>query len=301
VISPDPSSARRRTDLGWLRHRTTRQVGTVRVAPAAVPTPVPGPVRGSSAPLTTSDLDLSDPGPPPARTGTSGSLDLFPATPAAPEDSGSGTPPGSPDLLRPPGPPSGPARRPVPRLAPRGRVILTPREPTVTLNRVQSGVGNLMVEAVCSPAVGDIAIGALYQLTDGTSSIVQRATGLGAGPARSRRPVLTASRGEFEQLLVDLRQSRTLERLLVYALSESGGDLAWGGTLVTRTFGGARVDIPLDFGSHRGPIALMSLYNVDGEYVLRAEAEKLSGAVRDVALAFGYDQITWADSRTPVV
>lgn len=301
MISPDPSSARRRTDLGWLRHRTTRQVGTARAAAVAVTIPAPGLLPESGAGPTTSDLDLSDPGPPPAPTGTSGSLDLFPATPAATEDSGSGALPGSPDLLSPPGPTSGPARWPVPRVAPRGRVILTPQEPTVTLNRVQSGVGNLTVEAVCSPAVGDIAIGALYQLTDGTSSVVQRATGPSAGPPRSRRPVLTASRGEFEQLLVDLRQSRTLERLLVYAVSESGSDLAWGGTLVTRTFGGARVDIPLDFGSHRGPIALMSLYNVDGEYVLRAEAEKVTGAARDVALAYGYDQITWADSRTPVV
>ena len=301
MISPDPSSARRRTDLGWLRHRTARQVGTARAAPAAVSTPVPGPLRESGAAPITSDLDLSDPGPPPAPVGASGSLDLFPATPAPAEDSGSGTRPGSPDLLRPPAPTPGPARRPVPRVAPRGRVILTPQEPTVTLNRLQSGVGNLTVEAVCSPSVGDIAVGALYQLTDGTSSIVQRAIGLGAGPPRSRRPVLTASRGEFEQLLVDLRQSRTLERLLVYAVSESGSDLAWGGTLVTRTFGGARVEIPLDFGSHRGPIALMSLYNVDGEYVLRAEAEKVTGAVRDVARSFGYDQITWADPRTPVV
>jgi uncharacterized protein involved in tellurium resistance len=309
VISHDPSSARRRTDLGWLRHRTARQVAA-RAPSAAVPTPAPDPVRRSRARPTTSDLDLSDPGPPPpVPAGTAGSLDLFPPSPTAAVEPGSGALPGSADLARPsragsPVPPvsaSGRPRRPVPRVASRGRVILTRQEPTVTLNRVQSGVGSLTVEAVCSPAVGDITLGALYQLTDGTSSVVHRATGLGSGPPRSRRPVLTASRGEFEQLLVDLRQSRTLERLLVYAVSESGSELAWGGTLVTRTFGESRVELPLDFGRHRGPIALMSLYNVDGEYVLRAEAEKVTGAVRDVARSFGYDQITWADPRTPVV
>jgi uncharacterized protein involved in tellurium resistance len=180
-------------------------------------------------------------------------------------------------------------------------VILTVRDPTVTLDRLQSGVGNLTVEAVCSPAVGDLSIGALYQLTDGTSSIVQRATGLVAGPPRSRRPILTASRTEFEQSHVDLRQTRSLQRLLVYAFSESGRELQWGGTLVTRTFGGARVELPLDFGSHHGPIALMSLYNIDGEYVLRAEAEKVTGAVRDVSRLFGYDHITWADHQMPVI
>jgi uncharacterized protein involved in tellurium resistance len=180
-------------------------------------------------------------------------------------------------------------------------VILTARNPTATLNRLQSGVGSLTVEAACSPAVGDLSIGALYQLTDGTSSVVQRVTGLVAGPPGSRRPVLTASRADFDQIHVDLRQTRTLQRLLVYALSESGGELQWGGTLVTRTFGGARVEFPLDFVSHHGPIALMSLYNIDGEFVLRAEAEKVTGAVRDVSRLFGYDHITWADDHMPVV
>ena len=84
-------------------------------------------------------------------------------------------------------------------------------------------------------------------------------------------------------------------------MSESGAELNWGGTLVTRTFGGGRVELPLDIGRHRGPVALMSLYNIDGEFVLRAETERITGAVRDVALSFGYDQITWADPHMPVV
>jgi uncharacterized protein involved in tellurium resistance len=182
-----------------------------------------------------------------------------------------------------------------------GRVILTSREPTVTLNRLQSGVGALTVEAACSPAVGDIRIGALYQLTDGTSAIVQHATGFGTAPHGSRRPVISTARGQFDQLVVDLRQSRSLQRLLVYAVSESGAELHWGGTLVTRTSGGARVELPLEIGRHRGPVALMSLYNIDGEFVLRAETERVAGAVRDVALSFGYDRITWADPHMPVV
>jgi uncharacterized protein involved in tellurium resistance len=194
-----------------------------------------------------------------------------------------------------------PTRRPLPRIAPGGRTILTRRDPTVTLNRVQAGVGTLVTEAVCSPAVGDIRLGALYELADGTSSIVQRATGMPAAPPGSRRPVITGSWGEFDRLTVDLRQSRALRRLLVYAFSESGQELAWGGTLVTSTFGGARIELPLDLGSHLGPIALLSLYNIDGEFVLRAEAEKVTGAVREIARLFGYDRITWADDRTPVV
>lgn len=235
--------------------------------------------------VTSESLDLSPSGPDPlALPGAATAPQRPPATGSAPRSTSE--------------PPTG---QPVPRVAAQGRVILTTRKPTVTLNRLQSGVGHLTVEALCSPAVGDIGIGALYQLTDGTSSIVQRATGLSEGPPRSRWPVLTASRAEFDQILVDLRQTRTLQRLLVYAFSESGSALHWGGTLVTRTFGGARVELPLDFGTHHGPIALMSLYNIDGEFVLRAESEKVAGAVRDVSRAFGFDLITWADHQMPVV
>jgi hypothetical protein len=35
--------------------------------------------------------------------------------------------------------------------------------------------------------------------------------------------------------------------------------------------------------------------------VLRAEHQLVSGAVREVARAFGYDRIAWADDRTPVL
>lgn len=171
----------------------------------------------------------------------------------------------------------------------------------MTLDRVQAGVGTLVIEAVCSPAVGDLRLGALYQLADGSSSIVQHAAGISTAPPGSRRPVVIGSRGEFDRLTIDLRQSRGLRRLLVYALSATGQELAWGGTLVTTTFGGARIEFPLDLGAHRGPIALLSLYNIDGEYVLRAEGQKVDGPVREIARQFGYDRITWADDRTPVL
>jgi hypothetical protein len=182
------------------------------------------------------------------------------------------------------------------------RLILTQRDPTVTLNRVQSGVGTLVIEAISSPAVGDVRIGALYQLADGgVSGIVQLATGIAAAPARSRRPVILASGGQYDRLTVDLRQSQVLSRMLVYAFSESGRELDWGGTLRLTTLGGSRVEFALDLGRHQGPIALLSVYRIDGEFVLRAEAERVSGAARDVAQAFGYSQISWADDRTPVL
>ncbi|RBY86709.1 hypothetical protein DQ244_18730 [Blastococcus sp. TBT05-19] len=327
----DPATAPRRTDLGWLRHRSLRPApgssaarrttAPAPPAPAPAPAPSPAPVRPPSA-----DLDLSAPAPAPSPPAPSSSLDLSapsapaptpspsldlsaPSEPVPPASSG---PAGLLDLFpeapaaAPPAPAAGRRRaqqpaRPVPRLAAGGRVILTPQDPTVTLNRLQSGIGALTVEAVCSPAVGDVSLGALYELTDGTSSIVERLRGLAAGPPGSPTPVLRADREEFEQLVVDLHQSRDLRRVLVYATSESGRELDWGGTLITRTFGGARLELPLDLGVHRGPVALLSVYVIDGEFVLRAETEKIAGAVRDVARAYGYERITWADDRTPVV
>jgi uncharacterized protein involved in tellurium resistance len=322
-----PSSAPPRPDLAWLRHRTLRRAQGTRTDAGAAGSPVADfftgraarPARGSAPgsaavpaptaaprPAPSSDLDLSAGPDLPSELDLSPDLDLStdldlspgpgPATPAP-------VPPGRPSAAGAPRPASAARalhRRPVPRVLPGSRTILTTRDPTVTLNRVQSGVGTLTVDAVCSPAVGDLRLGALYQLADATSSIVQRATGIPAAPPGSRRPVITGSWGEFDRLTVDLRQSRTLRRLLVYAFSESGGELAWGGTLVTTTFGGARIELPLDLGSHRGPVALLSLYNIDGEFVLRAEMEKVDGPVRDVARLFGYDRITWADDRTPV-
>jgi uncharacterized protein involved in tellurium resistance len=249
-----------------------------------------------------SSLDLSAPGPAPTRSVTS-SLDLSePERVTAPSGSsslGSSVPnaPATPEVA----PPPGPLRRPTPRIAAGQRTILDRRSPTVTLNRLQSGIGTLVIEAVCSEAVGDIRLGALYELADGTTSIVQRATGCPAAPPGSRRPVIAGSWDRYDRLTVDLRQSRSLRRLLVYAFSESGGELLWGGTLRLATLGASRLELALDLGPHAGPIALLSLYNVDGEFVVRAESEKVTGAVRQVARAFGYERIAWADDHTPAM
>jgi hypothetical protein len=175
--------------------------------------------------------------------------------------------------------------------------IVSGAEPTVTLTRVQSGIGQLEIEAVCSPAVGDVRLGAAYQLASGPTSTVQYTNRFAPS---SRRPVLLAGREEYEHLRVDLRQVRDLERLAVFAFSESRAELTWGGTLVVSTFGGARVELPLE-SLHPGRVAvLMTIYNVDGELVLRAELETVDGDVREAARAYGFDRITWRDDRSPV-
>ena len=119
-------------------------------------------------------------------------------------------------------------------------------------------------------------------------------------PPSARRPLIVAGRDEYEHLRIDLRQVRRLERLAIYAFSESRTPLAWGGTLVATTFGGARIELPLE-GLYQGTVAvLMSIYDLDGELVIRAEMETITGDVREAARAYGYDRITWRDDRHPV-
>jgi uncharacterized protein involved in tellurium resistance len=301
-VTPDPATAPPRPDLSFLRRRSKPRPAASPVADFIAgrgphPTHTVRPPAPSAAPpaSSSSSLDLSAPAAAPAPTPaptpapSSSSLDLS----AAP------TPPAATPA---PARPSGPAlavHRDL-RIAAGQQQLLTVKTPTVTLTRVQSGVGSLEIEAVCSSAVGDLRLGAAYELADGTTSTVQYAGGSRFAPS-SRRPVIVAGRDEYEHLRLDLRQVRSLRRLAVYAVSESRQELTWGGTLVVSTFGGARIELPLE-GLFAGPIAvLMSIYNLDGELVVRAEMETLPGAdVRDAARAYGYDRITWRDDRHPV-
>ncbi|SOD71740.1 uncharacterized protein involved in tellurium resistance [Jatrophihabitans sp. GAS493] len=186
------------------------------------------------------------------------------------------------------------------------RTILSAKSPTITLTRLQSGVGSLKFEAACSPAVGDLRLGCAYQLRDGHASTAQHAQGSRYGPKSSKRPVVMTSRDEYEEISLDLRQNQLLERVLIYAFSESGAyaggqtPLNWGGTFVVTTFGGARIEVPIELAPAAGTLALMSLYNIRGEFVLRAEMELIAGPIREACKAYGYDRISWLDDRTPV-
>jgi hypothetical protein len=216
-----------------------------------------------------------------------------PPTPAVSASLDLSTPPPAPARKKPA--PALVATLPVRRLT--GSEVLSPKQPTVRLTRVQSGVGALTVEAACSDAVGDLRLGVAFRLKAGTSSVVQQ--GAPDGPARSPRPVLHHGRQRFETVTVDLAQITDVDRLAFYAYSPSGAALAWGGTLVVTTYGGARVELPMDGPAGPGVVVLLTAYNVDGELVLRAEPWELHPTVRDAVLAFGFDRITWLDPGTP--
>ncbi len=318
----DPGSAPPRADLTFLRHRARPRVAApvpaqsddaVRAAIAdfiagrgkhparASRPPDPAPSSGSISferpdrarrPVTTPPASAppaaANPPTPPAAARPSSPLDLD-ATPGAPATSAVRRKPTRPTVR----PPSGL------RVRAGQQQLLSVKDPTAVLTRLQSGIGLLSIEAVCSADVGDLRLGAAYQLRSGHTSTVQLSGGNRYAPS-SRRPVIVSGRDEFEHLRVDLRQLRDLERVAVYAFSESRAELEWGGTLVITTFGGGRIELPLE-ALYRGRVAvLISLYNVDGELLIRAEMETIAGDVREAARAYGYNRITWRDDRTPV-
>ncbi len=180
------------------------------------------------------------------------------------------------------------------------RLVLTPVQPTVTLTRLQSGIGALTIEAAVSAEVGDLRIGCAYELDSELEMTVQMAQGNRFAPPHAKRPVLVASTDRFERVAIDLRQCRALRRLAVYAFSEHRQPLRWGGTLIVTSYGGARIEVPMESLQAGDVAVLLSLYQVRGEFVLRAEMQTLYGGIREACRAYGYDKITWLDDRTPV-
>jgi len=188
-----------------------------------------------------------------------------------------------------------------PRITPGVPTTLTPRRPTVTLNRVQSGVGTLTFEAVVTAAAGDLRLGCAYQLSSGRASTVQHQSGRRyAPPGETRRPIMVATRQEYERIAVDLRQVEDLERLIVFAFSGNGQQLQWGGTLVVTTFGGDRIEMPIELAPAPAVAVLASVYNIRGELVIRSEMDLVAANIRDACRGYGFDRISWVDDATPI-
>jgi len=323
VSLPDPRTAPRRDDLPWLRRRP--RAGAERTAPQPLSmvhpkrasTAAPAAAAAPSAPARSS-LDLSTPAPPPpppapARSAPArSSLDL--STPAPP-------PPPAParsllDLSTPdPRPQQRPRARPaasaaagdlvlgfVPERTFAGtRTVLTADQPTVVLTAVQAGVGALVVRAAVGADVGDLRLACAYLLRSGQTSVVLDADGLRVAPIGTRRPMIVVGHDGGETITVDLRQVVELRRLVVFAYSASGAAVRWSGALVVTTTGGARVDVLLDREPAAGVLAALSIHDVGGQLVLRAEQDLVPGLLRDACVAHGFDRITWVDAARPLV
>lgn len=288
-----PQDAPPRPDLGWLRHRRVEQRVTR-------PIPYVHPPRPAAPPAAPPSLDL---GPPAVATPA-------PVAPPAPAPSLDRTP--SRDLtpsldLTPAAPaPAAPRRRrprtlPYPRVAPGTTAVLQGRRRTVTLTRLQSGVGSLSIALSRSPQAGDLALGLVLATTDGATHVLQRLGDALSTPSTPGGPPplarLTGGPGA-ETAVLDLRQVRTLDRLLVHAHSPSISVLTWDGLLVLTAYDGSRVEVPFDLPPLSGTVALLTAYLVQGELVLRAELEAYAGPPEMAAEAYGHSY-GWLDGRLP--
>jgi hypothetical protein len=155
----------------------------------------------------------------------------------------------------------------------------------VVLNRIQSGVGLLTIEATWPTA----RLGCAYALVGGQSSIVCHSAGVLSAPRTGRNPIILA---RHHKLTVDLGQSRRLARMALYGLAGVG-------SVVVTTFGGARIEVPAA-GSGVGVTVFLSVYNVSGELVVRAEPPNDATDVRTACDAYGFDRISWHDGDNPV-
>lgn len=306
----DPATAPPRPDLAFLRRRSLR---TAPIAAASVLAEfVSGHAHSPSAhsqsahsqsPHSQSPHSQSAhsqaaaPPAPPAHPVASSSLDLdAPAASDAPAPAAAAPPQSAPG---PTAPARASVRRPaVTRVGAQGRIVLDPTTPSVTLTRLQSGIGTITIDAACGAEVGDLRLGCAYRLDDGATSVIST-IGERSAPAASRTPVLLAGHDQFHRISIDLRAVRRIERLMIYAFSESRAMLSWGGTVLISTHAGAHIEAPL-VGLASGSVGvLVSAYQVGGE--LAFWTEMLAGtSVRDACRAFGFDDITWVDDRTPV-
>jgi uncharacterized protein involved in tellurium resistance len=273
-VGRDPAQAPRRADLTFLRHRAKPRAARPEPAPHSTIDMTRPPRRNRATPIAPSadlSLDLSTPPAPPAA-----------ASRAAPSTRHRVLP-----VLD--------ARR-----APNGSVTrLGPGSPTVALSRIQSGIGGLEFGLTRAAAAGDLSLGCVYQLDNGFESVVQVLGDVLSGPPGAPLPLLRLKpRPDGVSITFDLRQVPSLRRALLYGYSPLGAAPTWDGIIVTATHGGARIEIPLDHASFDGTMAMVTIYNVEGELVLRSEMEPFSGPPERAAIGFGY-AIPWLDGRRP--
>ncbi len=163
----------------------------------------------------------------------------------------------------------------------------------------------------------DVHLGCLWQTSNGHSGVVQAAGSLLSAPGFGSRQVLRLgerTEGAGEPLMVDLTHLDTMRRLLLFATGRRGAP-PWAALevrLVLHLPSGARVAVRLDAappaprggdGSGDAPSdpltwAVASVHLVDGDVVLRREAEPFTGPAREAALAYGWDLAWTADGTT---
>ena len=158
-----------------------------------------------------------------------------------------------------------------------------------------------MLELVLTkaPSTGDLSLGCVVETDRSEESAVQSLGGHLEAPRGADAPLVSLDhRPSGDVVVIDLGQVRALRRALVYGYSPSIATLSWDGVIGATTAGGARIEIPFGRRPFSGTMAMVSIYNVAGELVLRSEMEELFGPPEAAAAAYGYE-LPWLDGRVP--
>ena len=70
--------------------------------------------------------------------------------------------------------------------------------------------------------------------------------------------------------------------------------------MLATTFGGDRIEMPIDLAPSNAVAVLSSVYNIRGQLVLRSEMDLVGRTIREACRGHGFDRITWVDDVTPI-
>ncbi|HEX2902700.1 MAG TPA: hypothetical protein VHO01_04520 [Jatrophihabitans sp.] len=197
------------------------------------------------------------------------------------------------------------------------KVTLTKAAPTVSLTK-QSGTSGLMRVNLNwnsgqsrgffhkSQAI-DLDLGCLFEFTDGSKGVVQALGNSFSATARgASSPTIrldgddrSGSNTGGENLFIDLGQTASIKRIMVFALIYEGVPnwAAANGVVTLIPVSGPQVEVQLDDPTDGARICGVALLeNVGGELVVRREVNYLHGAQRALDQAYGWG-MNWQAGR----
>jgi len=192
-------------------------------------------------------------------------------------------------------------------------LVLDDERPTVTVEAARRTGGTLRVllqweQQVTSTGLhrsSDVHLGCFWQTRDRHSGAVQSLGDLLTAPGYGARQVLRLggrSEDGGEELLVDAKHLDLLRRVVFYAYAVGPSPVdfeALSPHLTVRRRDGGRMQM-WAAGAPAGSrtCAIASLHDVHGDLVVRRENEFFPGPQRDVALAYGFDDLEWGPDGT---
>lgn len=173
---------------------------------------------------------------------------------------------------------------------PRGqRVAMDPvQAPVMVLGRLRSGVGVLSVGFAAGTPEG-MSLGCVYEDVEGRVSVAERSAVISPGQL-----VMHTGTGA---IVVNLRQVRRLSRFLIFATRMHTGP--WAGAIIGSAGGTESLLMPLASEAPSTTRSLLTGHTVDGQLVLRAEADHLDGPLRTLCENHGYE-LAWVTPDTPL-